>query len=192
MADYRTYADTELAALLKADDRLAFTEIYDRFQGLMYVYACKICKDMDEAEDLVQDVFISLWDKRHTFQVHTSLRAYLYSAVRYKFINLLDHKRVRSHYLESFQRFIDRGEELIDHYIREKEFTALIEKEIALLPQKMREVFMLSRQAGLSNKEIAGRLNITEKTARNQVNNALKQLRIKLGLWNFLLLLLFY
>lgn len=192
MVDYRTYADAELAAQLKADDRQAFTEIYERFQGLMYVYARKISQNKDEAEDLVQEVFISLWDKRHTLQLHSSLRFYLYSAVRYRFINLLDHKRVRTTYAASFQGFIDRGEEQIDQYIREKEFKTLIEKEVALLPEKMREVFVLSRQQGLSNKEIAQRLNITEKTARNQVNNALKNLRVKLGLWNYLLLLLFY
>ena len=192
MADYKGHTDAELTFLLKADDHLAFTEIYDRFQGLMYVYACKITKNLDEAEDIVQEVFISLWDKRKSLQVNTSLNAYLYAAVRYKFMNLLDHKRVRVNHIASLQRFIERGEEMIDNYIREKEFIALIEKEVALLPAKMREVFILSRQIGLSNREVAEKLNITEKTARNQVNNALKNLRIKLGLWNFLLFQIFY
>lgn len=192
MADYSKYSDVELVALLKHSDKGAYTEIYDRFQPLLYVYACKIVKEEDEAEDIVQEVFIYLWDKRESFHFTSSLSAYLYTAVKYKFMNLLDRKKVRADYSASMQRFINAGEYITDNYIREKEFITLVESEIALLPEKMRQIFLMSRKQNLSNKEIADKLNITEKTVRNQVNTALDKLRVRLGLFKFLLFLIFY
>lgn len=189
MGKHQELKDIELLDLLRQDDHNAYSEIYDRFNGLLYIYACKIVKDFDDAEDIVQEVFISLWDKRNTLLLKSSLSSYLYSAVRYKFINLLDHKKVRTDYSTSLQKFIDQGEYLTDDYIREKEFKKLIEKEIELLPEKMREIFIMSREQDLSNKEIAEKLNLSEKTVRNQVNNALNNLRTKLGLAAFLHLL---
>lgn len=190
MAALHTLSDTELIDLLQSGDQNAYTQIYDRYQGLLYIYACKITKDEIEAEDIVQEVFFYLWDKRNTIIFNTSLPAYLYSAVRYKFFNLLDHKKVRSNYIDSFKEFIDNGSIEADYAIREKELILLIEKEILLLPSKMREIFELSRKAQLSHREIAEKLNISEKTVKNQVNNALKQLRVRLGMYTFLIFLM--
>ena len=187
---YRSLTDLELTRLLFSGDNKAFIEIYNRFQVLLYVYACKITMDKEEAEDIVQEVFIYLWDKRAAIVLKSSLSSYLYSAVRYKFFNLLDHKKIRKDYLQSFQDFLDRGEYITDNYIREKEFSQLIEKEIAALPNKMREIFELSRRQNLSRKQIAEKLDVSEKTVKNQINNALKILRGKLGFFPFLLLLI--
>lgn len=190
MTSHHLLTDLELTGLLKKGDNLAFSEIYNRFQGVLYVYACKITKDTDEAEDIVQEVFLYLWDKRNTITLQSSISSYLYSAVRYKFFNLLDRKKIRADYQESFRSFINQGEYITDDYIREREFSKLIESEIAALPDKMREVFELSRKFNLSRKEISAHLNISEKTVKNQINNALKILRKRLGLLAFLLLLL--
>ena len=190
MASYSSFTDLELTNLLKSGDRTAFLEIYNRFQGLLYIYACKIIKDEEDAEDIVQEVFLYLWDKRSSIILKSSISSYLYSAVRFKFFNLLDRKKIRTDYKISFQQFLDQGEYVTDNYIREKEFNQLIEKEIAALPDKMREIFELSRKHHLSRKEIAAQLNLSEKTVKNQINNALKILRGKLGIVTFLLFLL--
>jgi RNA polymerase sigma-70 factor (family 1) len=192
MADYRSHTDVELTNLLKSGDQAAFTGIYERYKGLLYIYACKIVKDDDIAEDLVQEIFIYLWDKRQTINFNSSISSYLYSAVRYKFFDLVDHQKVRADYVQAFQEFLDQGEYVTDNYILEKELSALIEKEIANLPAKMREVFLLSRKENLSNQEIAERLDISEKTVKNQLSASLKLLRTKLGLFTFLYLLLHY
>jgi len=141
---------------------------------------------------LVQDIFIYLWDKRQTINFTSSISSYLYSAIRYKFFDLVDKQKVRADYVQAFQLFLDKGEFLTDNYITEKELSATIEKEIANLSAKMREVFLLSRKENLSNKEIAERLNISEKTVKNQLSTALKTLKVRLGLLTFLLLLTYY
>lgn len=190
MNAYNSFTDLELTDLLKSGSQSAFTEIYDRYSGLLYVFACKTVKDEDLAEDLVQEVFIYLWDKRHTISFKSSLSSYLYSALRYKFFDLIDKQKVRADYIQAFQLFIDKGEYQTDNYIIEKELTAIIDSEINNLPAKMREIFLLSRKENLGNKEIAERLDISEKTVKNQLSLALKTLRVKLGLLAFIFLLL--
>lgn len=190
MTSYHSFTDFELTTLLKKGDLVAYNEIYKRFQGLLYIYACKIVKNNDDAEDIVQEVFLYLWDKRYTITINSSISFYLYKAVQYKFMNLLDHKKVRADYKDSLNQFLDQGEYITDHYIRQKEFSQIIEQEVAALPDKMREIFELSRKNNLSRKEIAEKLNISEKTVKNQINNALKILRSKLTIFSFLLLLL--
>ncbi|WP_431217566.1 sigma-70 family RNA polymerase sigma factor [Puia sp. P3] len=109
-----------------------------------------------------------------------SLSSYLYTSVRNRVLNRIEHKRVKDAYLFSIQRFMKEGESIIDEQLRVRELTALIEKEIAALPDKMREVFELSRREELSHKEIAEKLNISDKTVKKQVSNAIKILRNRL------------
>lgn len=185
---YSKLNDIALADLLKKGDSAAFSMIYTRYRGLLYIYACKIVKDFDLAEDLVQEVFISIWDKRETIDFKTSISSYLYSAVRYKFFDFIDKQKVKSDYVQSLQLFLDKGEFLTDDYIAERELAALIEGEIARLPKKMREIFELSRQMNLKNTQIAEQLGLSEKTVRNQLSLAIKTLRSKLPMSTFVLL----
>jgi len=106
----------------------------------------------------------------------------LYSAVRNRIFNIIWHKKFENRYVASLQRIIDAGVMMTDEVVREKELAALIEREIEQLPEKMREVFRLSRKEHLSYKEIAEELKIGESTVKKQVSNALKILRLKLKL----------
>jgi RNA polymerase sigma factor (sigma-70 family) len=101
-AAYSALTDFELTRLLISGDSKAFIEIYNRFQALLYIYACKITSDKEEAEDIVQEVFTYLWDKRTTVVLKSSISSYLYTAVRYKFFNLLDHKKNQSKLYQIF------------------------------------------------------------------------------------------
>jgi RNA polymerase sigma-70 factor (family 1) len=185
---YRNFSDQELMSLLKEGDRLAFTEIYDRYKGPLYIHAFNLLRDREEAKDILQQTFTVLWNGRHGFNLKSYLSGYLYAAVRNKIFKLLAHKKVESKYMTALASFSEEGECITDHLVREHQLLAIIEKEIAELPEKMREIFELSRKTGLSHKEIAVRLNLSEKTVRNQINNALKILRGRLGLVVYLIL----
>jgi RNA polymerase sigma-70 factor (family 1) len=189
MTLYTTLTDHDLVAFLKDGDKTAFTEIYNRYKGLLYIHAYNRLRNQQEADDVVHELFASLWTKREELFLKTHLSGYLYQAIRNRVIDVISHKKVESAYMVSLQYFIDHSEAVTDHLVRENELSALIEKEISALPPKMREVFELSRRANLSHKEIAGKLELSEMTVKKHVNNALKILRGKFGLISFLLYL---
>ena len=189
MAVYSAYTDQELTALLKQGDQLAFTEIYERYKGPLYVHAYNLLRDREEVKDILQQIFSMLWTGRDELEIHSHLSGYLYTAVRNRIFKFIAHKQVASKYVDSLADFGSSGECVTDHLARERQLLAIIEKEIAQLPEKMREIFELSRKQGLSHKEIALQLDLSEKTVRNQINNSLKILRVKLGIVAYLILL---
>lgn len=178
---YSKLTDQELAVLLKESDHDAFAEIYNRYWGLLYIHARKILQDEDDVKDVIQELFVSLWNKAGEIEFTTSLSSYLYSAVRNRIFNLIEHQKIKVNYVASIGSFMEQGEATTDALVRYRELAQLIEKEIALLPPKMREIFELSRKEYLSHKEIAERLNISDKTVRKQVNNAIRILRLRLN-----------
>lgn len=177
MSAYNAYSDQELAALLKGRDRLAFTEIYNRYFELLYLQALKKLKDEHEAEDLIHDLFITVWERAADIALKVTLSAYLYKAVKNKVINVLAHRHIKTNYLDSLQQYIDAGVYNTDEAVRVKELAHQIEEEVSRMPKKMREVFQLSRDANLTHKEIAKQLGISDKTVKKQVGNAIKILR---------------
>ncbi|WP_316837771.1 RNA polymerase sigma-70 factor [Pedobacter nutrimenti] len=181
--DLKHIPDDELLTLFKAGDRTAYEQIYNRYWAIMYVYARKVMSDADDAQDIVQEVFTYLWHKGATLMIN-SLSTYLYTAVRYRIFDLLDHKKVRTDYKLYLQQFIDEGEYITDDELRIKELTAVIENEVSQLPSKMREMFELSRNQGLSHKEIAEKLGVSDLTVKKQVSNAVKILKTKLKLFS--------
>jgi len=179
MYNYRSLTDNELLGLIQSGDKYAFEEIYERFNGLLYIYACKLVTDKEDARDIVQEIFVYLWSNPN-IKIKSQLSAYLYTAVRYKVFDWLDKNKSKSNYLLSLENFADQGNCITDDYIREKEFASIIEKEVSLLPPKMRQIFEMSRQQHLSQREIAEILHLSDKTVKKQMSNALKVLRLKL------------
>ncbi len=191
MFSYTKLSDHELLALLKESDRAAFAEVYDRYKVLLHIHAYKKFSDREEAKDIVQDVFASLWKNRENSDFN-NLPGYLYTAVRNSIVNHITRKEVKTKYITSMQNFSSFGQIVTDHLIREKQLADIIEKEIEALPKKMRVIFELSRKEHLSHKEIAERLSISEKTVDKQISNALKILRTRVKLMSFLTFLLSY
>jgi len=190
MSNYRSFTDNELLGLIQSGDKYAFEEIYERFNGLLFIYACKLITDKEDARDVVQEVFVYLWSNPN-IKIKSQLSAYLYTAVRYKVFDWIDKNKSKSNYLLSLENFADQGVCITDDYIREKEFASIIEKEVSLLPPKMRQIFEMSRQQHLSQKEIAEILHLSDKTVKKQMSNALKVLRLKLTSFISIAIILF-
>ncbi len=184
MSAYQCYTDQELSSLLNQGDARAYTEIYERYHSLLYIYANKKLHNRQESEDIVQEVLIAVWNKRFAFHLERSLASYLFTAVRNKALDLFAHKKVESKYVVSLQGFIDDSGTSADFLIRENDLRAIIEKEIDALPPRMREVFKLSRRSLLSHKEIAVVMDISEQTVTTQIKKALRELRIRLGIFS--------
>jgi len=191
MTDYKSYDDQHLLALLKQGNQSAYTEIYNRYKKLLYTFALKRLDNEEEVEDILHELFMSLWIKREQFSENTLLAPYLYNSVRYQIINIFSKRKLSSRYLDSFNQYLKNefSSDETDHLIRHRELSGLIEKEIAALPKKMREVFQLSRETGYTRKEIAEELGLSEETVKSHMFHALKILKVKLGTMSVLLFL---
>lgn len=180
--------EEDLLRLLKAGDRLALNEIYRRYQGVLYSHAYRRLPDREEVRDLIQELFVYLWTHREHLDIKSSLSAYLYASVRNRVINQYRNKKVRDNFAGSLQEFIDAGENVTEELLQEKELKSLIEREIEYLPTQMRVIFEMSRNLDMTHNEISKSLGLSPYTVRNQIHNALKILRVKLGSHNFLTL----
>lgn len=182
MTAYSTYTDEMLVSLLQEGDRASYTEIYERYQGPLYIFAYTRLKDREEAKDIIHELFLKLWTDHARFQVSVSLSAYLYTSVRNRIINSVTHRQIASRYIDSFHEYIEqRNQPSADHLVRHNDLQAFIQKEIDNLQPRMREVFELSRNTTLSRKEIANKLGIAEETVKSHMHSALKILKARLG-----------
>lgn len=181
MVKLSTLSDYELVSLLKGGSQAALTEIYSRYQPVLYAHAYRRFPDREQVRDIIQDLFVYLWNHREELDLKTTLAAYLYSSVRNKILNHFRDQKVRDAFTSSLLEFIDHGVNFTDDLLREKELIGLVEKEVAALPPQMRAIFEMSRSSHLSHQEIANELGISPHTVRTQVRNALRILRVKLG-----------
>ena len=158
-------------------DSVYFKTIYEE----LYVDLCRFClqyvRDEEIAKEIVQDQFIYLWEKRNEIGIHTSIKSYLYKAVRNKSINYLKSKYAKIDFEEEAVVFNIADFNTPEREIEKKELEHIINEAINNLPDKCYHIFSLSRYSPLSNKEIAVKLNISEKTVENQISIALKKIK---------------
>lgn len=166
-----------MIALLQKQDAAAFAFVYNAYWPKLYLYAYKILKDGIEAEDVVQEVLMSLWKKAADLAIKTDVLSYLLGAVKFACFNHIDKSKVRQEYLDSLYEFANSEVNQSLELVYLKDLTRILEESVAKLPEKMREVFALSRYQQLSQKEIAEKLGISEKTVKKQINKALKSIK---------------
>lgn len=182
MAGLERFSDIELLRSLTRDDHAAYNELFNRYFSLIYAHAFNKLQDEDQAKDVVQEVFATLWFNREKAVAIEDLAGYLFTATRNRIFDIYAHQQVRQKHVDSINEYVNHTFFIpTDHLIRERDLQAYIDKQIAELPTKMRLIFELSRKEQLSYKEIAERLSTTENNVSKQVNNALRILRTKLG-----------
>ena len=183
MSIYSSLKDSELLDFIKSGDEKAFAEIYERYWMIMFQHVLKMLGDKDEAKDLVQELFTGLWIKAENIETGTNISGYLYVSARNKVINLIRHNQIKRDYLSSLSIFAADPQNTTLEQLTAKYLSIAVEKEIRSLPCKMREIFELSRKRYLTHKEIAQELNISDKTVKKQINNALKILKLRLNIF---------
>lgn len=185
MNNYKKLSDIELIQLLQVSDHGAYTEIYNRYFPLLFVHAVKKIRDEDQAKDILHELFTKLWIRRETKLTDENFAGYLYTLLRNRILDFLGHQHVETKYIIHIKNTSSLNSSArTDALVREKEMNAYINKEIDALPKKMREIFILSRKEELSYKEIAEKLNTSENNVSKQVNNGLRILKGKLGIFS--------
>jgi len=176
MRDYSSYNNETLLELLAQGDEYAFTEIYERFHKVLFAIAYNRLNEIQEAEDIVHDVFASLWSNRTKVEVK-SLENYLAVAAKYTVLAKIKRKEYQRLYNQASQQ--SPVHELnIEASLHYKYILEAVESEIEKLPEKCKLIFKYSRNNQLPVKVIAEKLNISPKTVENQLNKALRQLKL--------------
>ncbi len=181
------FEEQNLFLSLKAGEEHAFEKLFRNYYAPLCYYASKILQNDGAAEEIVQDFFVRLWEKRADIEIETSLKNYFFRSVKNLCLNQIKHESVKLQHVKSV---ISEAEstEYSDHF-QEVNLQKDIEEGIAALPEKRREIFRLSREEGLKYREIADKLNISIKTVEAQMGLAIRALRYRLKKYNSFLFL---
>lgn len=176
-------SEIELIILIKEGNIQAFNEFYKQNWRALYQMAYRSTCSQEDAKDLVQTVFINLWNCRYSLEPDRYNTSYLFRMLKNNIINFYKQDSARKKRLEKLLQLDSADQYTNEDSLIAKELSVVIEGEIRELPRKMQEVFILSRHQNLSVNEISETLNITPRTVKNQLSNALKILRTKLGMF---------
>ena len=174
-------SDKQLAGQIKKGQTHAFDQMFDRYSQQLYRFSKSLLKNHEDAEEVVQEVFFRIWKKRNELNERRSFRSFLFS-IAYNLIVDQFRQRVKDQKYEQFlikeaqQNYLNP-----ENKLEYKELKKQVNKAITELPDQRKKIYQLSREEGLSYKEIAGRLHIKPKTVENHINLALKYIRKRLG-----------
>lgn len=183
----KSSSEKSLIALLKKQNVAAFNELYARYCKELYSTAYKRIPSKDDVQDIIQEIFISIWNNAENLDEELPLSPYLFKSLKFKIIDhfyknkskgLVSLTDVEAHHLPL--------QDFTHDPLQIKELEEILDKEINNLPVKMKQVFLLSRKDYLSNEKIAERLSISSQTVKNQISLALKKLRQSLEDYNTL------
>jgi len=181
MVTYNTLTDLQLIYFLRKDDEQAFEEIYKRYAEKLTDFASSKLFSLDDAKDIIHDLYVKLWEDRKKLQVDYHLKGYLFKLTRYHIVDRIRRNITREEYAAMVQAFEDYGDTHIEQQITAKELQQTIQYSLDELSPRVKEIYLLSREENLSIEEIAGRLRISEQTVKNQLSAALKHLRQSLA-----------
>lgn len=171
---------TDKALLEASDDEDSFRHLYERYWELLYKKAFHRLGNSADAQDIVQEVFITLWRNREHIEVQDTLSHYLFTALRYAIIKLIYRQAKKGILFPLSAEELPQTEISTEELLQYKELEDLISREVTALPERMQEVYRLSREQNLSIAEIASRLNLSEQTVKNTLSLAMKRLRERL------------
>ena len=173
--------DNELWLMIIDGNVTAYAELYERYWQSLFETAYWHLFDKAAAKDIVQEVFVYCWQKRAQIQINESVAAYFRAAVRFKVLNYLKSEGAREKYQQLAAHALPTITYNINDHMAMADLQASYRRELERLPDKMREVFIDSRDLGLSIEEIAQKRAISPQTVKNQLSAALKKLREGLG-----------
>ena len=179
MSKLRANSDEVLISMLKDGDRSAVAELYDRYWKILLAKAFDRLKSREDAEEIVQELFIKIWRRRQTIELQFSFKTYIFAALRYDILHYIAKHKHRKGDIS-----LDTTDDL-QFSVQEEEFHSLemkeLQQQISLvidsLPEKCQIIFKMSRNDGMSAKKIADQLNLSPRTVETQIGKAIRVLR---------------
>lgn len=173
MSNLKNITDETLTYLINRGNKSAFQELFERYSGQIYHFALKYFRNQQEAEEVVQDVFLKIWEKRDGLDRSKSIKSFVFTVAVNTIYDSVRRRNIENSYKDFAKNNFDFQSETTWHEVIYNEMLAKVEDVIHCLPNQQRRIFKLSRQKGLSNEEISIRLNISKRTVENQLYRAL-------------------
>lgn len=189
MNTVRLNKDEDLLLRIRKGDEVAFELVFYRYKGKLYDFIRRSLPVSEDAEGMVQEIFVRLWANREQLDPAKSLNAFLYTMARNEIFGHLRKLLVRRKYLEELSYSLSESSETTERQLEFDELNSIVAQLIRSMPEKRREIYILSRNEGLSYKEISAQLGISENTVDSQIRKALsflkENLRKKMSLFLF-------
>lgn len=186
------YSNSDHINFIRNGNEAAFEKIFKMYFKNLHAFAYTFMKDTDIAEEIVQNVFFRIWEKKDQLQIDDSLKAYLYRSVHNESLNHIKHLKVKNSFQLQYSDHMESSNPDASSNMMASELENDIQKAINELPQQCRTIFQMSRFEQLKYQQIADQLNISIKTVENQMGKALRVLRTKLVEYLPFLLFLYY
>lgn len=173
--------DNLLIEGLERREKVIFDYIFNYYYSSLCAFSSQYINNRNQVEDLVQDFFVSLWIDAPHLQIKSSLKSYLFTAIKNRCLDFQKHQKVTEKYRKFILFSASADDDSTEHYFAESELRQAVQKSMEKLPPRCREIFEMSRVKGLSNQEISDQLNISKRTVELQISNSLKILRKELN-----------
>ncbi|HEY9261883.1 RNA polymerase sigma factor [Chitinophaga sp.] len=174
-------SDQELVNLLKQGSEEAFRSIYERYWGILYGRAYRKLGHLEEINDILQEIFLHCWKHRATLAIETNFTNYFLTALDYKIIDFYRSMEVRRNFYHQHLLNTDSGHTVVMDTVNYRDLERVIRQEIALMPKRMQQIFLLSRDERLQSAAIAKQLSLSDQSVRNQISAAIHRLRSRVG-----------
>ncbi len=181
MNDLTNKEEREFVSKLRNSEVKSFDFLFERYSKKLYWFSYSLLKNDEDAREIVQETFFRVWERREKIDSDKSFKSFLFTISYHLIIDQLRLKLKNQEYRNFLKEYFKTEEVTFDSEVDFENLQKEIAEIIGELPSKRKQIFMLSRDNGLSHKEIAAQLNISVKTVENQINLAIKHIKARLG-----------
>lgn len=189
---FENISDSELALRIKAGEKTAFQELFERYAPRIYQFSLSYLKNKADAEELVQDVFLKIWEKREMLDLSKNIKSFIFKVAVNTIYDFIRHKNIENAFNDFARANFETGSDNTWHTVIFDEMTANLNELVAKLPDQQQKIFQLSREEGLTSEEIAAKLNLSKRTVENHLYRALSFLKENFRRDSFISVLFFY
>lgn len=188
----REIADQNLASRIKQDDKKAFQELFEKYAPRIYNFSFSYLKNEDDTEELVQNVFLKIWEKRDLLNTSQNIKAFIFKIAVNTIYDFIRRKNIESAFLDYARLNYTTNENYTWHSVIFEEMQQNLNTLLAQMPEQQQKIFRLSKLEGLSNDEIAIKMNLSKRTVENHLYRALTFLKKHFANESFVALLFFH